>query len=94
MKRRKFSAEFKTKVAIEAIRGLKTLNELSSEYEVHPNQISKWKKQLLSQAPQIFKDRRNSNNVSEDKKVEKLYQAIGQLQVELNWLKKKTGFIS
>jgi len=94
MKRRKFSAEFKTKVAIEAIRGLKTLNELSSEYEVHPNQISKWKKQLLSQAPQIFKDRRNSNNISEDKKVEKLYQEIGQLQVELNWLKKKTGFIS
>ena len=94
MKRRKFSAEFKTKVAIEAIRGLKTLHELSSEYEVHPNQISKWKKQLLSQAPQIFKDRRNSNNISEDKKVEKLYQEIGQLQVELNWLKKKTGFIS
>jgi len=59
MKRRKFSAEFKTKVAIEAIRGFKTLNELSSEYEVHPNQISNWKKQLLTQASQIFKDRQN-----------------------------------
>jgi len=94
MKRRKFSAEFKTKVAIEAIRGLKTLNELSSEYEVHPNQISKWKKQLLIQAPQIFKDRLNCDNNQEGKKVEKLYQEIGQLQVELNWLKKKTGFIS
>jgi len=94
MKRRKFSAEFKTKVAIEAIRGLKTLNELSSEYEVHPNQISKWKKQLLIQAPQIFKDRLNCDNNQEGKKVEKLYQEIGQLQMELNWLKKKTGFIS
>lgn len=94
MKRRKFSAVIKTKVAIEAIRGLKTLNELSSEYEVHPNQISKWKKQLLTQAPQIFKDGRNSDHGSEDKKVEKLYQEIGKLQVELNWLKKKTGFIS
>lgn len=94
MKRRKFSAEFKTKVAIEAIRGLKTLNEISSEYEVHPNQITKWKKQLLNLAPQIFKDRKNSGSNKEDKKVEKLYQEIGQLQVELNWLKKKTGFIS
>ena len=69
MKRRKFSVEFKTKVAVEAIRGLKTLNELSSEYEVHSNQISKWKKQLLTQAPQIFKDGRNSDHSSEEKKV-------------------------
>lgn len=94
MKRRKFSAEFKTKVAIEAIRGLKTLNEISSEYEVHPNQVTKWKKQLLTQAPQIFKDRKSSDSHKENQKVEKLYQEIGQLQVELNWLKKKTGFIS
>jgi len=94
MKHRKFSAEFKTKVAIEAVRGLKTLNEISSEYEIHPNQISKWKKQLLTQAPQIFKDRLGSDSDKEGKKVEKLYQEIGQLQVELNWLKKKTGFIS
>jgi putative transposase len=94
MKRRKFSAEFKTKVAIEAIRGLKTLNEISSEYEIHPNQITKWKKQLLTQAPQIFKDKKNIDRHKEDQKVEKLYQEIGQLQVELNWLKKKTGFIS
>jgi len=94
MKHRKFSAEFKTKVAMEAIKGLKTLNELSSEFEVHPNQISKWKKQLITQASQIFKDRLNCDSNKEDKKVEKLYQEIGQLQVELNWLKKKTGFIS
>ena len=94
MKRRKFNAEFKTKVAIEAIRGLKTLNEISSEYEIHPNQVAKWKKQLLIQAPQIFKDHRSREDDKEDKKIEKLYQEIGQLQVELNWLKKKTGFIS
>lgn len=94
MKRRKFSAEFKTKVAMEAIRGLRTLNEISSEYEVHPNQVTKWKKQLLIQAPQIFKDRKSNDSSREDQKVEKLYQEIGQLQVELNWLKKKTGFIS
>jgi len=84
----------KTKVAIEAIRGLKTLNEISSEYEIHPNQVAKWKKQLLIQAPQIFKDHRSREDDKEDKKIEKLYQEIGQLQVELNWLKKKTGFIS
>jgi len=93
MKRRKFSAEFKTKVTIEAIRGLKTLNEITSEYEIQPNQITNWKKQLLTQAPQIFKDRKSSDSHKVDQKVEKLYQEIGQLQVELNWLKKKTGFI-
>jgi transposase-like protein len=88
MKHRRFTSEFKTKVAIEAIRGLKTLNELSSEYEVHPNQISKWKKQLMTQAPQIFTDRLKGDSNQGDKKVEKLYQEIGKLQVELNWLKK------
>jgi len=82
MKRRKFSAEFN---AIEAIRGLRTLNEISLEYEVHPNQVAKWKKQLLTQVPQIFNDRNNSGSKKEDQKVEKLYQEIGQLQVELNW---------
>ena len=85
MKRRKFCAEFKTKVEIETVRRLKTLNELSSEYEVHPDQISKWKKRLLTQAPQILKDRLNRDNNQEDEKVEKLYQEIGQLQTELNW---------
>jgi len=84
MKRRKFSAEFKTKVAIEAIRGLKTLNEISSEYEIHPNQITKWKKQLLTHAPQIFKDRKSSDSHKENQKVEKLYQEIGRLQAEFN----------
>jgi len=73
MKGRRFSAEFKTKVAIEAIRGLKTLNELSSGYEVHPNQISKWKKQLMTQASQILKDRLNGDSNQGDKKVEELY---------------------
>jgi len=73
MKRRRFSAEFNTKVAIEAIRGLKTLNELSSGYEVHPNQISKWKKQLMTQASQILKDRLNGDSNQGDKKVEELY---------------------
>jgi len=94
MKRRKFSAEFKSKVALEAIRGLNTLNEISSGYQIHPNQISKWKKQLLTQIPQIFKEGKNRSVDEQDLKVEKLYQEIGQLQVELNWLKKKTGLIS
>jgi len=85
MKHRRFSAESKTKVAIEAIRGFKTLNELSSEYEVHPNQISNWKKQLLTQASQIFKDRQNEDRNKGDKRVENLYKEIGKFQGEWNW---------
>ncbi|MDO9548793.1 MAG: transposase [Candidatus Marinimicrobia bacterium] len=93
MKRRKFSSEFKSKVALEALKGLKTLNEIAREYEVHPNQISTWKKQLPERLPQLFSEKPWSSS-EHDREKEMLYQQIGQLQVELTWLKKKVNIIN
>jgi len=92
VKRKKFSAEFKAKVAIEAVHGLKTVNELAAEFEVHPNQVSFWKKQLCEAAPEIFSNGRSRNGRSEETLKDNLYQEIGQLKVELDFLKKKCGF--
>jgi transposase-like protein len=92
--RRNHSAEFKARVALEAVKGIKSMSELASEYEVHPTQISKWKKQVLKELPGIFSDRRKQDADSEEELKARLYQQIGQLQVELDWLKKKCGFES
>ena len=92
--RRNHSAEFKARVALEAVKGIKSMSELASEYEVHPNQITKWKKQVLAELPGIFSDRRKRDADGEEALKARLYQQIGQLQVELDWLKKKTGFES
>jgi putative transposase len=92
--RRNHSAEFKARVALEAVKGIKSMSELASEFEVHPNQITKWKKQVLAELPGIFNDRRKREADGEEALKARLYQQIGQLQVELDWLKKKTGFES
>lgn len=92
MKRRKFSPGFKAKVALEAIKGIKPINEVASIYQIHPNQVSRWKKQLLDFAPQIFDNGRKFSVEEKDHKIQELYQNLGELQFELNWLKKKVGF--
>jgi len=92
MKRKRYSAGFKAKVALEAIRGLKTINEISTEYGVHPNQISKWKKQVLESLSDLFSNKRSQVQRDDSLEKDRLYQQIGQLQMELNWLKKKTGY--
>jgi len=92
--RKTYSAEFKSKVAVEAIRGFKTINELASEYGVHPHQISMWKAQLLQAAPSVFSGRADQREKEGEELRDKLYQQIGQLKVELDWLKKKVGPLS
>lgn len=87
--RRKLNEGFKAKVALEAIKGQKTLNEVASMYEVHPIQVCKWKKAVLEGMPSLLADKRKCRK-SEDPTIEELYQQIGQLQVELEWLKKKS----
>jgi putative transposase len=87
--RKHYSAEFKAKVALEAIKGQKTLNELAALHAVHPNQITNWKKQVLDEIPAIFSNRRAHDKQSEEELQAHLYQQIGQLKVELDWLKKK-----
>ena len=91
-KRRNHSALFKAKVALEAAKGNKTMAELASEFGVHPSQITQWKKQLLESMQDIFSRRRDRTRQEQDELTEYLYQHIGQLKVELDWLKKKSGF--
>ena len=90
-KRRNHSAAFKAKVALAAAKGDKTIAELASEYQVHPNQITQWKKQLLQSLPEIFSRRRRNERHEQEEMTAQLYQQIGQLKVELDWLKKKSG---
>ena len=90
-KRHNHSAAFKAKVALAAIKGDKTIAELASEYEVHPTQITQWKKKLLESMPDIFSRGRQRDKQKQDELTEHLYQQIGQLKVELDWLEKKSG---
>lgn len=90
--KKKFSKEFKAKVAIEAMKGLKTTAEISSEYSVHPTQIAKWKKELSTGLPGIFSGKNDSEGKSNEQLVDNLYKRIGQLEMENDWLKKKLPF--
>ena len=89
--RKVHSAGFKAKVALEAVREIKTLNEIGQEYGVHPVQVSHWKKALLEKASDLFEGKRGPPAVSEQSDPERLYSEIGRLKVELDWLKKKSG---
>lgn len=89
--RRRFDETFKAKVALEALKEEKTLQELAEEYEVHPNQISAWKKQLLSSASTLF-ERKNKKNEELDqvkRREQELFKQLGQAKYENEWLKKK-----
>lgn len=89
--RRQYSADWKAKVALEAIKGQRTVQEIASHYEVHPTLVTHWKKQLLEGAAEIFSNgKRAAADADEELKAE-LYQQIGKLQVEVDWLQKKSG---
>jgi len=90
--RKRFSKEFMAKVAFEALKGEKTMTELSSEFRVHATQITKWKKKLADNIPEIFAGKGDPDEKSKDKLIEDLYKRIGQIEVENNWLKKKLPF--
>ena len=91
--RKQYTATFKAKVALEAIKGQKTINELASEYSIHPNQIGAWKKQVLDGAAQLFDPQQALPSKTQEERTNRLYQQIGQLQVELDWLKRKSGHL-
>ncbi len=94
MKRNHRSAELKSRVAIEALKSLKTVNELAAEYEVHPNQISKWKKQLQAGATDIFSSSHARDHQNDEALKARLYEEIGRLKVELDFVKKKAAGLS
>ncbi len=93
-KRRVFGASLKAKVALAAVRGDKTTAELATKFAVHANQVSKWKKQLLEGAAGLFPDgrRRKQDDASADE--QELYEQIGRLKMEVEWLKKKSAELS
>lgn len=88
-KRRQHSAQYKFQVAMEAAKGNRTLSELSSETGVHPNQISSWKRQLLSDGAELFQRNGTGKEQAQAAQEAELYEQIGRLKMELEWLKKK-----
>jgi transposase-like protein len=88
--RRKFSSSFKAKVAMEALQEKHSLSELSTRYEVHPNQISNWKKSLTENSFKLFDDASTLKD-ERDNLIESLYKEIGALTMDVNFLKKKLG---
>ena len=89
--RRKHSATFKAKVALEAVKGVETMAELAVRYEVHPGQIQAWKKALLEGASGVFNGNHGKRQKSDEALVARLYQQIGQLKVERDFLAERSG---
>jgi transposase len=89
--RRKFSAEFKAKVVIEALKERSSLEEIARKYEIHPNQIGTWKKEFLANAAIVFasEEKKSADKNQQEALLDKLYSQIGQQKVEIDWLKKK-----
>lgn len=89
--RKNYPAAFKFKVALAALKGDKTLAQLSSEFGVHTNQIQQWKKRLRNEGQGLFSNRRRKAEKDTEELQAELYRQIGQLKVELDWLKKRVG---
>jgi|ERR1035438_190291 transposase-like protein len=90
-KRNTPTPEFKAKVGLEALRGVKTINSIGQEFGVHPVQVGLWKKEILERASTLFEGKRGPKPVAEHKEPDLLYGEIGKLKMELDWLKKKSG---
>ena len=90
-KRRVFGGAFKARVALAAVRGDKTTAQLASEYEVHASQVATWKQQLLDQAVELFEDGRHKSREESAANEQQLYEQIGRLKMENEWLKKKSA---
>ena len=88
-KRRQHGADFKARVALAALKGDRTINEVAAHYEVHPTMVTAWKQQALAALPQLFSRRSARDAASTEELQAGLYEQIGRLKVELEWLKKK-----
>jgi len=94
-KRRHYSANQKAQIALEILREEKTINQIASEYGVHPNVLYRWKKQALENMPKLFEDENKSERdrqAEHERQLNELYNEIGRLTTQLNWLKKKSGY--
>jgi transposase len=91
--RKRYDNQFKAQVALEATKNQRTISEIASDYGVHPNQVSKWKREALEGLPEIFSNKQKKQQRDNRALQDELYKQIGQLKVELDWLK-KTGLLS
>ena len=89
--RKVFTGEFKAMVALEAIRNIKTVNEIAQDFGVHPAQVGQWKRELQEQAAGLFEVKRGVRPADPSASPDRLYSEIGRLKMELDWLKKKSG---
>ena len=89
--RKRHTPEFKSKVALEAIRGMKPLQQIAKDYQVHPTQVSQWKRELSERLPEVFATKSDGREEDWEKERDRLHAKIGQLAVELDWLKKKSA---
>ena len=90
--RKQFTPAFKAKVALEAIKGEKTSTEIGRMFSIHPNLVGIWKRQALEGLPDVFVNSRQQRRAEDDAEKDELFRKIGQLKVELDWIKKKSGF--
>ena len=91
--RKRHSAEFKAKVALEAVKGLRTVQQLAKEHGVHPTQISQWKQKLKAEASGLFGRGQTSSASEQEAEIAALYEKIGRLNMEVDWLKKKVSSV-
>ena len=89
-KRQRHQAAFKAKVGLEALGGVKTVAEIAKEYQVHPTQVSQWKRAIVDRLPEVFEHGAMAQVEASEREVARLEQKVGQLTMELDWLKKKS----
>ena len=89
--RKQYSADLKAKIAVEAVKGQRTIQEIGSHYSIHPSQVTQWKKQLLEGAVEVFSNGKVHDAEADEQIKAELYQQVGKLQMELEWIKKKSG---
>lgn len=89
-KRRRFDPAYKAKIGLEALKGIKTVSEIAREYQVHPNQVSQWKSEVVQRLPEVFGGGPTVQAQEQEKQIARLERKIGQLTMELEWLQKKS----
>ncbi len=89
-KRKRYTGAFKAKVGLEALSGIKTVAELAREYQIHPTQVSQWKSQVQQRLPEVFESGPSAQAIESEREIERLERKVGQLTMELDWLKKKS----
>ena len=92
--RRRYDSRFKAQVALEAIRNQQTISQIASQYGVHPNQVSKWKRRALEGLVELFSDGKERREKDQQQLIDELYRQIGKLKVELDWMKEKSGLVT